>query len=49
LYVVGVGDPVPVIEYDTIVPLGAVHVAVNAVEVAVPSEIVGTPGGFGVV
>jgi hypothetical protein len=49
VYDVGVGDPVPVIEYEAIVPLGAVHVAVNAVEVAVPNEIVGAPGAFGTV
>lgn len=46
---VGVGDPVPVIEYDEIVPLGADHDAVNPVVVAVPPEIPGAPGAFGVV
>ena len=49
MYDVGVGDPVPVIEYEAIVPLGSVHVAVNPVVVAVPGEIVGAPGALGVV
>ena len=49
MYDVGVGDPVPVIEYDEIVPPGAVHVAVKPDAVAVPSEIVGAPGAFGTV
>lgn len=49
VYDVGVGDPVPVIVYDAIVPLGADHVAVNAVVVAVPGEIAGAPGALGTV
>lgn len=43
------GDPVPVIEYEVIVPGGADHVTVNVVVVAVPSEIAGTPGALGTV
>jgi len=49
VYDVGVGDPVPVIEYDVIVPLGADHAAVKPVVVAVPPEMLGVPGAFGVV
>lgn len=49
MYDVGVGVPVPVIEYEAIVPLGADHVAVNPVVVAVPPEMLGAPGAFGVV
>jgi hypothetical protein len=49
VYDVGVGDPVPVIEYDAIVPPGAVHVAVNPDVEAVPVEIKGAPGAFGTV
>jgi len=45
---VGVGDPVPVIEYDVIVPLGADHATVKPVVVAVPDKA-GVPGAFGTV
>ena len=48
VYDVGVGDPVPVIEYDVIVPLGADHATVKPVVVAVP-DTAGVPGAFGVV
>jgi len=50
VYDVGVGDPVPVIEYEAIVPLGGVHVAVNPVVVAVPPDMMsGIPGASGTV
>jgi hypothetical protein len=50
VYDVGVGDPVPVIEYEAIVPLGDVHVAVNPVVVAVPPDmLIGIPGASGTV
>jgi hypothetical protein len=49
VYDVGVGVPVPVIEYDVIVPLGADHAAVKPVVDALPPDTAGVPGAFGTV